>query len=113
MIHLIKMLFMVFFIINLFGCSNDNGEIGDYRYRTDMYDQPNFREHEDPRPPVKGTVPTSGYEIPIKDSISASRLINPVESTTLNADTSKYLYETYWILCRKNMSKLQMDTYIM
>ncbi len=99
MTHLIKILSIVLFIVILFGCSNDNGEIGDYRYRTDMYDQQNFREHEDPRPPVKGTVPTSGYEIPIKDSISASGLINPVENTLLNTDTSKFLFETYCSPC--------------
>jgi len=95
----LKYVFTCFLIIFLPGCGNDNGEIGDYRYRTDMYDQPNFKEHEDPRPPVNGTVPTTGYEMAIKDSMTASRLIDPVQVTPLNTDTSKFLFETYCSPC--------------
>jgi len=81
------------------GCGNDNGEIGDYEYRTDMHEQVSFKRHEDPRPSVAGTVPVRGYEAPIADSISASRIINPVKLTAANADTAKFLYEAYCTPC--------------
>jgi mono/diheme cytochrome c family protein len=80
-------------------CTNDNGEIGGYRYRSDMNEQPSFRKQEDPRAPVTGTVPTEGYELPVRDSLSASRLVNPVLPTTANADSAKFLYETYCSPC--------------
>lgn len=80
-------------------CTNDNGEIGGYRYRSDMHEQPSFRKQEDPRAPVTGTVPTEGYELPVRDSLSASRLVNPVLPTTANADSAKFLYETYCSPC--------------
>lgn len=85
-------------VVVLAGCT-DNGEIGNYRYRTDMYEQPSFKRHEDPRPPVKNTVPVGGYEMAIKDSASAARLINPVLHTPANADSAKFLYETYCTPC--------------
>ena len=80
-------------------CGNDNGEIGGYRYRSDMHMQPSFKKQEDPMPPVAGTVPVSGYELPIRDSVSATRLVNPVRPTALNADSAKFLFETYCSPC--------------
>jgi mono/diheme cytochrome c family protein len=82
----------------LIACT-DNGEIGDYRYRTDMYEQPSFKRHEDPRPPVKNTVPVGGVEMPIRDSAAAARLVNPVKHSSLNADSAKFLYEAYCTPC--------------
>ncbi|MEX0602382.1 MAG: cytochrome c [Bacteroidota bacterium] len=81
------------------GCGVDDGEIGDYRYRTDMYESPAYTAHEDPIPPVKGTVPVSGYEMPVRDSLASARLVNPVRSTTANADSARFLYETYCTPC--------------
>ncbi|HEY5615987.1 MAG TPA: cytochrome c [Bacteroidota bacterium] len=80
-------------------CSNDNGEIGNYRYRTDMHTQPSFKKLEDPLSPVKNTVPVSGIEAPLRDSASAARLINPLTWTPENADSSKFLYETHCTPC--------------
>ena len=86
-------------LLLLGGCGNDNGQIGDYRYRSDMYEQPSYRKHEDPRPPVAGTVPVGGIELPIADSAAATRLRNPVERTKANADTARFLFETYCSPC--------------
>lgn len=80
-------------------CGNDNGEIGGYRYRSDMHEQPSFKKQENPRPPVTGTVPVKGYELPLRDSLSAARLLNPVQQTAENADSAKFLYETYCSPC--------------
>ncbi len=38
-------------------------------YRTDMYYQPSFKPQEDPLASVPGTVPMSGFEPVIKDSL--------------------------------------------
>lgn len=83
----------------LWGCTNDNGEVGNYRYRTDMREQPSFKKLEDPRSPVKNTIPVRGYEMPIRDSVSAARLLNPVKWTTENADSGKFLFETHCSPC--------------
>ena len=80
-------------------CSNDNGEIGNYRYRTDMHEQPSFKKLEDPLPPVKNTIPVNGKEETIRDSVSAARLVNPVRWTPENADSGKFLYETHCTSC--------------
>jgi mono/diheme cytochrome c family protein len=93
----IRLLLGVVIVVQV-GCI-DNGEIGGYRYRTDMHEQPSFKHHEDPRPPVKNTVPVRGYEIAIKDSSAAARLVNPVRPTALNVDSAKFLYETYCTPC--------------
>ena len=85
--------------IVLASCGNDNGEIGGYRYRSDMHEQPSFRKQEDPRLPVAGTVPVEGYELPLRDSLSAARLVNPVRAVAANADSAKFLYETYCSPC--------------
>lgn len=81
------------------GCGNDNGQIGDYRYRSDMFEQPSFRKHEDPLSPVAGTVPVGGIELAIPDSASAARLRNPVMHTSANADSGRVLYQTYCSPC--------------
>ena len=81
------------------GCGNDNGEVGGYWYRSDMHEQPSFKDQEDPRPPVDGTVPVSGYEMPIGDSLAAARLFNPVRASQGNADSAKFLFETYCSPC--------------
>ena len=86
-------------LLPLGGCGNDNGQVGDYRYRSDMYEQPSFRKHEDPRPPVSGTVPVGGIELPIADSTASTRLRNPVGRTEANADTARFLFETYCSPC--------------
>ncbi len=83
----------------LAGCGNDNGQIGDFRYRSDMYEQPSYRKHEDPLPPVAGSVPVGGIELPLRDSLTAARLINPVSRTKSNADSARFLYETYCSPC--------------
>jgi len=80
------------------GC-NDDGRIGEYRYRSDMHEQVSFKHHEDPRPPVNGTVPVGGIELPVRDSVAAVRLSNPVRPTSANADSAKFLYETYCSPC--------------
>ena len=80
-------------------CTNDNGEIGNYRYRTDMHTQPSFKKLEDPLPPVKNAVPVSGIELPLLDSASAAKLINPVKWTPENSDSAKFLYETHCTPC--------------
>ena len=86
-------------IVFLAGCGNDNGQIGDYRYRSDMYEQPSYRKHEDPMTPVPGTVPVGGIELPIADSLSSARLRNLVVRTEANADSARFLYETYCSPC--------------
>lgn len=85
-------------LLLLLGCI-DNGEFGDYRYRSDMHEQVSFKHHEDPRPPVKGTVPVTGYESPIRDSVTAARLINPLRSSASDAGAAKFLYETHCSPC--------------
>jgi hypothetical protein len=87
------------FVLTVVGCTNDNGEIGKYRYRTDMYEQPSYKKLEDPLPPVKNTIPVRGYEMPLRDSLSAARLVNPVKYSRENADSSKFLYETHCTPC--------------
>ncbi len=86
-------------LLALAACTNDNGEIGNYRYRTDMHEQPSYKKLEDPLPPVKNTVPVRGYEAPLLDSASAARLVNPVRWTPENADSGKFLYETHCSPC--------------
>ncbi len=83
----------------LASCGPDNGEVGDYRYRSDMHEQPSFKHQEDPRSPVPGTIPVEGYEMPLLDSLSAARLPNPVRPLSANADSAKFLYETYCSPC--------------
>jgi mono/diheme cytochrome c family protein len=80
-------------------CTNDNGEIGNYRYRTDMHEQPSFKKLEAPLAPVKNTVPVGGIEAPIRDSSAAARLVNPVRWSPENADSSKFLYNTHCSPC--------------
>jgi mono/diheme cytochrome c family protein len=93
--------FIVVFVVSvmLIGCGNDNGQIGEFRYRSDMYEQPSYRKHEDALPPVEGTVPVGGKEISIPDSAFAARLRNPVARTAANADSGRFLYETYCSPC--------------
>lgn len=86
-------------LLSLLSCGPDNGEIGGYRYRSDMHEQPSFKKQEDPMAPVEGTVPVNGYELPIRDSVSALRLVNPVRPTATNADSAKFLFETYCSPC--------------
>lgn len=81
------------------GCGTDDGTIGEYRYRTDMHEQVSFRHHEDPRHPVKGTVPVGGVELSIRDSAAAASLVNPVRPTASNADSARFLYNTYCSPC--------------
>lgn len=83
----------------LSACGNDNGEIGNYRYRSDMYEQPSFKRQEDPREPVRGAIPVNGYEAPLKDSLAAVKLVNPVRWSAANADSGKFLFETYCSPC--------------
>ena len=92
-------------VIVFFSCSNDNGEIGDYRYRSDMHEQPSFKPQEDPRAPVPGVVQVKGHELPLLDSVSAARLVNPVQVTPANADTGKFLFETYCLPCHGRGAK--------
>jgi len=86
-------------VLGTASCTNDNGEIGNYRYRTDMHEQPSFKKLEDPLPPVRNTVPVRDYEMPLHDSASAVGLINPVKWIPENADSSKFLYETHCSPC--------------
>ncbi|MGB2866914.1 MAG: cytochrome c [Bacteroidota bacterium] len=86
-------------LLFLISCTNDNGEIGNYRYRSDMQEQPSFKRQEDPLPPVEGTVPVHGVELAIKDSATAAKLVNPVRWTATNADSGKFLFETYCSPC--------------
>lgn len=94
-----RALFLCLIVPLLSSCGPDNGEIGDYRYRTDMHVQPSFKKHEDPRPPVEGTVPVRGFERALLDSLSASRLVNPVHLTVANTDSGRFLYETHCSPC--------------
>lgn len=68
-------------------------------YRTDMYYQPSFKPQEDPLSRVAGTVPMSGYEPMIKDSLEAARLRNPFIFTRASEDTGKFLFNTYCSVC--------------
>jgi mono/diheme cytochrome c family protein len=68
-------------------------------YRTDMYYQPSFKPQEDPLARVAGTVPMSGYEPAIKDSMAATRLKNPFAFTRASEDTGKFLFNTYCSVC--------------
>lgn len=97
--HGLSLVLTVFVSSLLIGCGNDNGEIGDYRYRSDMHEQPSFRKHEDPRPPVNGTVPVKGYVETVKDSAAGAKLVNPVRWTAANADSGRFLYQTYCAPC--------------
>jgi hypothetical protein len=86
------------FMIFLAGCESEQpGE--QTEYRTDMYSQPSFKPQEDPLPSVAGTVPMSGYEPVIKDSLQASRLKNPFVLTRASEDTGKFLFNTYCSVC--------------
>lgn len=96
----LHVIFLLPFIVPLLSsCGPDNGEIGGYRYRTDMHEQPSYKKHEDPRPPVRGTVPVRGFERAIPDSLSAARLLNPVRTSASNADSARFLYETHCSPC--------------
>ena len=74
-------------------------------YRTDMYYQPSFKPQEDPLARVPGTVPMSGYEPAIKDSLSATRLKNPFAFTRASEDTGKFLFNTYCSVCHGAAAK--------
>ena len=87
-------LFAIFFA----GCESEQpGE--EIEYRTDMYYQPSFKPQEDPLARVPGTVPMSGFEPAIKDSLSATRLKNPFAFTRASEDTGKFLFNTYCSVC--------------
>jgi len=86
-------------IATLCGCGNDNGEIGNYRYRSDMHAQPSYRKHEDPRTPVKNTVPVKGFVEAVHDSAAAAKLINPVKPSAANADSGRFLFQAYCSPC--------------
>lgn len=90
---------LVVLVASLPGCGNDNGEIGNYRYRSDMHVQPSFRKHKDPLTPVKNTVPVNGIVETATDSATAARLVNPVRPTAANADSGRFLYQTYCSPC--------------
>ena len=80
------------------GCESEQpGE--QVEYRTDMYYQPSFKPQEDPRGKVPGTVPMSGFEPAIKDSLEATRLKNPFAFTRASEDTGKFLFSTYCSVC--------------
>jgi mono/diheme cytochrome c family protein len=84
--------------IMLVGCESEQpGE--QTEYRTDMYSQPSFKPQEDPLAQVAGTVPMSGYEAPIKDSLEATKLKNPFLFTRASEDTGKFLFNTYCSVC--------------
>jgi len=88
------LLFMTF----LAGCESEQpGE--QTEYRTDMYYQPSFKPQKDPLPHVAGTVPMSGYEPAIKDSLQAAHLKNPFAFTRTSEDTGKFLFNTYCSVC--------------
>ncbi|HTX17806.1 MAG TPA: cytochrome c [Bacteroidota bacterium] len=80
------------------GCESEQpGE--QTQYRTDMVSQPSFKPQEDPLPHVAGTIPMSGYEPPIKDSVEATKLRNPFVFTRASEDTGKFLFNTYCSVC--------------
>lgn len=95
----IGFVYLLLITLTQLGCTNDNGEIGNYRYRTDMQEQPSFKKLEDPLPPVKNTVPVRGYKMPLRDSVSAAHLVNPAKWTSENADSGKFLFETHCSPC--------------
>lgn len=88
----------IFFLTFFVGCESEQpGE--EIEYRRDMYYQPSFKPQEDPLVRVPGTVPMSGYEPAIKDSLAATRLKNPFILTRASEDTGKFLFNTYCSVC--------------
>ena len=86
------------------GCEGEQpGE--EIEYRTDMYYQPSFKPQEDPLAKVAGTVPMSGFEPVIKDSLSATRLKNPFAFARASKDTGKFLFNTYCSVCHGASAK--------
>ena len=85
-------------LVLLIGCESEQpGE--EIEYRTDMYYQPSFKPQEDPLVRVSGTVPMSGYEPAIRDSLAATRLKNPFIFSRASEDTGKFLFGTYCSVC--------------
>ena len=80
------------------GCESE--QPGEHtQYRADMYSQPSFKPQEDPLPRVAGTIPMSGYELPIRDSLEATKLTNPFVFARASEDTGKFLFNTYCSVC--------------
>ncbi|MBI3112511.1 MAG: cytochrome c [Ignavibacteriales bacterium] len=98
-LHRFPVLSVVASLLFVIGCGNDNGEIGNYRYRSDMHAQPSYRKHEDPRTPVKNTVPVKGFVEAVRDSAAAAKLINPVKLSAANADSGRFLFQAYCSPC--------------
>jgi mono/diheme cytochrome c family protein len=98
-LHRFSVFSVVAQLLFMLGCGNDNGEIGNYRYRSDMHVQPSYRKHEDPRTPVKNTVPVKGLVEAVHDSSSAAKLTNPVKPAPANADSGRFLYQAYCSPC--------------
>lgn len=96
-IVIILLVTVMFFLLP--GCKQEDGRVGEYYYRTDMMFQPSFRPYDDPLPPVEGSVPVEGYEMPIGDAESAAELVNPVARTIAVVDSGKVLYNIYCTSC--------------
>jgi S-disulfanyl-L-cysteine oxidoreductase SoxD len=102
----IKNILIIIIILSaVAGCQYDDGRVGEYYYRTDMHDQPSYKPQEDPREPVDGTVPVTGYGREIRDGAMANRLVNPVAMNPETAEQGRRLYNIHCSMCHGSGGK--------
>jgi mono/diheme cytochrome c family protein len=63
-----------------------------------MRHQRSIKPYARPIPPVPGTVPITGVEVPV-DLKTADRLVNPRTRTSESINRGRFLYETYCLVC--------------
>ena len=63
-----------------------------------MRHQRNIKPYARPIPPVDGTVPVTGGELPLTRE-SADRLVNPRTRTAESLNRGQWVYQTYCLVC--------------
>jgi mono/diheme cytochrome c family protein len=63
-----------------------------------MRHQRSIKPYAHPIPPVEGTVPVTGGELPVTRD-NADRLMNPRTRTAESMNRGKWVYETYCLVC--------------
>ena len=67
-------------------------------YLATMTDQRSIKPYARPIPPVEGTVPVTGGELPVTLD-NADRVVNPRARTAESLNRGKWVYATYCLVC--------------
>ena len=84
-------------LVALGGCNPDD-VVHKVGWFATMRHQRSIKPYAQPIPPVDGTVPVTGGELPVTRD-NADRLVNPRTRTAESLNRGKWVYETYCLVC--------------